>query len=166
MDVPVWQQLWNKGVDIAASVIASTISAAIIAFIATATWRWKRSRDLKFEEDKQRQQNRVVRDLAEETRRVEAAALHEKLKADTAEFIASMARAHTSQEIASEWERYVSRLQSNDLMKYAGNRKIVNEVIPYNLRGLSDANVAVFANNLRDLMTKTELMSPERSLSA
>jgi type VI protein secretion system component VasK len=69
-DVPFWLKVRSRGIDIAASVIASTISAAIIAIIATFTWRWKRNRDLRFEEDKQRQQQRLAEEFAEtESRR-------------------------------------------------------------------------------------------------
>jgi hypothetical protein len=35
-------KLWEKGVDIIASIVASTVSAFIIAGIATLTWRYKR----------------------------------------------------------------------------------------------------------------------------
>jgi hypothetical protein len=59
----VFEKLWNKGVDIAASVIASTRSAGIVALIATVAWRWKRIRDLQFEADKQRQQASISREL-------------------------------------------------------------------------------------------------------
>ena len=65
------QKLYNKGVDITAGVITSTISAGIIAIIATLAWRWKRKRDLRHEEDKQRQHDRISIEL--EAQRSEAA---------------------------------------------------------------------------------------------
>lgn len=36
-ELPFWLKLWNKGVDNAAGVVTSTLSAAIIALIATWT---------------------------------------------------------------------------------------------------------------------------------
>jgi hypothetical protein len=57
-DLTLLQKLWNKGTDITAGVITSTISAGIVAVIATIFWNWEKRRDLRFEADKQRQQHR------------------------------------------------------------------------------------------------------------
>ena len=75
--VMLLHKLWDKGVDIAAAVIASTLSAGIVATIATVTWRWNKRRDLKHEEEKQRQQQRIAAEHDEEQQRKAA---HERLK--------------------------------------------------------------------------------------
>lgn len=62
------QQLWNKGIDITASVLAATLSAGIVAGIGTLAWRWNKRRDLKHEEEKQRQQHRVAEELERASR--------------------------------------------------------------------------------------------------
>jgi hypothetical protein len=56
-------QLWNKGVDIAATVLGTTISAGIVAGIGTLAWRWNKKRDLMHEAAKQRQQHKIAQEL-------------------------------------------------------------------------------------------------------
>jgi hypothetical protein len=58
-----FDKLWNKGIDIWAGIITSTVSAAIIAVIATAAWRFKLWLDLKNDEAKQRQHHRINQEL-------------------------------------------------------------------------------------------------------
>lgn len=55
-------------------------SAAIIAVIATLTWRWKRKRDLKLEEDKQHQQWRIAEEFEKKKRTEDVAALKRELE--------------------------------------------------------------------------------------
>lgn len=66
---PFLQKLWDKGIDISASVITSVI----ITLIALAAWRVKLRLDLKAEEAKQRQQHRISEELAAPVQAREAA---------------------------------------------------------------------------------------------
>jgi hypothetical protein len=84
------QKLWNKGVDIAASVVASTITAAIIAGIATLTWRYKRKRDLELEDAKQRQHDRVALELEHEKRKRDYRERIKRLAKERDDFVAAL----------------------------------------------------------------------------
>src|ERR1035437_5995309 len=105
-DPSFWQKFCSKGVDIAASVAASTISAIIIAGIATLTWKLKRRRDLRLEEDKQRQHNRIALELEREKRVADRRALVKRLARERDDWVAVIAGATGSNRLQDGWERY------------------------------------------------------------
>lgn len=58
-DVPWWVKLWWHGVDIAASVIATTISATVVWLFADRFVKRKHARQLEFEKQKFIQDNEL-----------------------------------------------------------------------------------------------------------
>ena len=128
-DLPFWQKLWNKGVDIAAGVATSTISAAIIALIATWTWRWKRKRDLKHEADKQRQQYAIAEELAENRRARENRDRQLQLERELQSLAAKFTDAGTSgnaELLQGAWDTWLSWLHKNQLEYMPANRRIID----------------------------------------
>jgi hypothetical protein len=121
------QKLWDKGVDIAASVVASTISAAVIAAIATVTWRYKRKRDLQLEEDKQRQHARIESELALESQERQNREHLKHLKTELADFVAAMKGAASQAQLNELWRRYNVWLLNNGVNLREGNQRILSD---------------------------------------
>jgi len=121
------QKLWNKGVDIAASVVASTITAAIIAGIATLTWRYKRKRDLELEDAKQRQHDRVALELEHEKRKRDYRERIKRLAKERDDFVAALESSANPVRIQELWDDYLRWLYSNKLQSLLGNQVILNE---------------------------------------
>jgi hypothetical protein len=119
-------KLWNKGVDIAASIVASTISALIIALIATLTWKFKRGRDLRLEADKQRQQSRIAQELEREKRRADHRDFVRRLAAERDSFASAISAATDLGRLQEEWVRYLRWLTENRLNNIPHNQKILN----------------------------------------
>ena len=155
-DVPFWQKLWNRGVDVAASVIASSITAAIIAIIATFTWRWKRNRDLHFEEDKQRQHQRLADEFAKQERQRVAGEQHDALSQQRENLAAAMLEAEADSILIKEvWWNYVLWVKSILLNYLAGNKNIPNEHI--NIKTMTHGDHTQLRRELADLILRTEL---------
>ncbi|MGA3027618.1 MAG: hypothetical protein ABSF98_22890 [Bryobacteraceae bacterium] len=154
-DAPFWLKVWNRGVDIAASVVGSTISAAIIAVIATFTWRWKRNRDLRFEEDKQRQQQRLEAEFAKnEKLRAASQERHNRLTQERDYFVFALHGADPPSRINEIWAAYWEWMERNELNNLPANRKIPREP------PISDTFCADFEpikRQLADLIRATEL---------
>jgi chromatin segregation and condensation protein Rec8/ScpA/Scc1 (kleisin family) len=125
-ELPWWVKLWYKGVDIAASILANSVSAAIIAVIATLTWRWKIRRDLSFEEDKQRQQDRVTRELERQKRRDEHRERVKTLSEDRDRFVSAILSVPSVDRLQTEWDRYLKWLTLNGLVNLPANQSILN----------------------------------------
>ena len=146
-----WLKLWNKGIDISASIIASTVSAAIIALIATLTWRWKRQRDLRFEEDKQRQQQRLKEEFEENERSRAAKATHDRLAHSREEYALAMGYDDRRRAIET-WEAYRQWMQAEGLDLLPANSKI-----PADPFISQPPDLAQFFQELADLIRSTEL---------
>jgi len=124
-DLPFWQKLWNKGVDIAASVVSTTTSAAIIALIATWTWRWKRKRDLRHEADKQRQQHAIGKELLAKENRDREAQLKLELDPLVAKF-SEAANTGNADLLQGAWDTWLGWLHQNQLEYIPANRRILD----------------------------------------
>ena len=120
------EKLWNKGVDIAASVVASTISALIIAVIATSTWKFKRRRDLQLEEGKQRQQHRIAEEIKIEDQKKERREYIQRRARERDGCVAAFAGATDVGRLQAEWDQYLKWLTLNGIVHLPGNQAIVN----------------------------------------
>jgi hypothetical protein len=100
---PVLLKLWDKGVDIAAGVITSTLSAGVIAVIATITWSWKRNRDLRFEAEKQRQAYSIAKEFDNQTKLIDDLQLGHKHKTELGHLIAAIEVAFNSEDREQLW---------------------------------------------------------------
>jgi hypothetical protein len=151
-DLTPLQKLYNKGVDITAGVITSTISAGIIAFIATLAWRWKRKRDLRHEEDKQRQHDRIANQIESEKRKQAAHEEREQMKAAIEMLASRVETAQTAAYVAEYWENYLKFLIVNRL-----------DLLPGNLRTISER--AAWGHALRSMTTQQQV-APEMAQEA
>lgn len=122
---------------------------------AILTWRWKRQRDLKFEEDKQRPQNRIDEEFAEKRLRDEKAAYRQRLELEKADLVSSMAQPvinsrlpETGKGSRNGW----ARMSLEDCPEPQDCERLFLTTCE-----ASDANVPVFAQNLSNLMSGTKL---------
>ena len=160
-DLPFWLKLWNKGVDIAAGVVTSTLSAAIVALIATWTWHWKRNRDLKFEADKQRQQHAIAEELAHTKRADEESArqsiLRQELEALLRDFESAGSPGNPDR-VQDAWDTWGNWLKKHQLEYLPDNRKIFNKWAVYNFRQANSQQTASqFASQLIGDIKETQL---------
>jgi hypothetical protein len=125
------QKLWNKGVDITAGVITSTISAGIVAVIATIFWNWKKTRDLRFEADKQRQSLSIAEEI-EAAKRREAARQNRQRLAKEMEILATQAETASPEVLIDCWERYARWVDTSPL-----------NILPRNLTTLNSLGVRI-----------------------
>jgi hypothetical protein len=162
--LPFLQKLWDKGIDIGAAVIASTISAGIVAGIATAAWRWNKRRDLRHEDAKQRQQHRIAEELAEQTRRTEDRARHQRLSAQRATFADAMAKPIRQVEAAELWDQYLTWCRTDQLDLLPRNLSVLNgySQMSSGLRGMDDLNFASAKAQLVKVIRETDLPEPLR----
>jgi hypothetical protein len=144
-DLPFWLKLWNKGIDIAAGVLTSTLSAGIVALIATWFWRWKRSRDLKFEADKQHQQHAIAEDLAHKKHTVEELARRSLLSQELEALLETFTNAGSPgnpDRVQDAWDVWTAWLKKNQLEYLPDNRKILNKWEVHNFRQVSQQNAS------------------------
>jgi len=157
--LPFLQKIWDKGVDIGAAVIASTISAGIVAGIATATWRWNKRRDLKHEEAKQRQQHGIAAEFANQERQQEAQERLAGLIEERKNLATAAQRAGNHEELAELWERYVAWMESRHLQNLLRNATTLARN-PLWSRGLRAATARDLDHNKRtmeQIIRETEL---------
>jgi hypothetical protein len=165
-DLPFWHKIWNRGVDIAAGVTTNTISAGIVALIATWTWRWKRGRDLKYEEDKQRQQHAIAEELAEKRRLKENLSRVSRLQRELEALVEKFANAGSpgnAEQLQKAWDTWAAWLEKNELNYLPANRKILNRWALYsdNFRYAgSQQNASQWAGELITELRGTQL-SPD-----
>jgi hypothetical protein len=154
-------KLWDKGVDITASVVASTISASIIALIATWTWGFKRKRDLRLEADKQLQHHRIEQELetheanelalrARDARERELTALVKSFEAASGE--GSAVRLHEA------WDMWLKWLYSHNLEYRPKNQEIIRAWGSVDFRNANSNRTATqFANGVISAVQKTDI---------
>src|SRR5579884_358573 len=119
-----FHKLWDKGVDIGAGVVISSVSGLILAAIATLTWRWKRRRDIKLEEDKQRQQHRIAQEFAQQEQRERGIQLKRERDALIQKVLDTQGNA---QQLQKAWDAWETWLRKNGLEYLPGNRKILDK---------------------------------------
>lgn len=121
------QKLWDKGVDIAAAVIATTISAGIAALVATLTWRWNRHRDLKFEEEKLRLQQRVGEQKDIKDRKREGQERYERLERQRVVLAGEALNTKNSDEQADILDRWFEWMKDNNLERLPLNLHMMHD---------------------------------------
>jgi hypothetical protein len=162
-DLTFGEKLWNKGVDIAASILASTISALIIAGIATLTWRFKRKRDLKLEADKQLQHEEIALKLERERRRTDQRDRVKRLARERDEFAAAVAGAPIGRILDQGVRGYYEWMNNEGLTNLPGNQRILAALanLDVNLRFVDALNLPGFAKSLGEQVKLTELPSAD-----
>jgi hypothetical protein len=158
-DLSPLEKLWNKGVDIAATTVASTLSAVLVATIALVGWKWKLRLELKKEEASQRQKERINDELAHErttaARRDQADRLQAQLAALATE--AMNIREGIDVEILSH--RYVDWLEETKLTMWKQNLARFNRWrdVPY--MNLEESDFPLLAADIR----ATEIPAPDET---
>jgi hypothetical protein len=161
-----WHKLWDKGVDIGAGIVINTISAGIIALIATLAWRWKRKRDLKHEEDKQRQQHRIAEEFAREQHSKANVERRLGLERELESLVAKIANAGSvgnGEHLQIAWNGWRAWLTKNELQYLPRNQEILDSWINYSDKfsaASSNRNVSLWAERLASQLRKTQL-SPD-----
>ncbi len=115
--LPFLQKIWDKGVDITASVIASVI----IAGLALLVWKLKLRLDLQAEAQKQRQQHRLQQELAEELQRSAAWARYLVLNEQRDAHAASVQACTKTTELLAAVGRYEEWLRAENLQNFPQN---------------------------------------------
>jgi hypothetical protein len=161
-DLSFWEKLWNKGVDVAASIVASTISAFIIAVIATLTWGFKRRRDLELEEDKLRQKNRLELEFAKQKQTEDDSNRLRQLEKVRDDFASAAASAPTPKGLQDVWDRYLRWLHDKGLLSLRKNQEIVDTWGPYQFHTATPVNVPGLGKSVSAAVNSTQL-SPEAS---
>lgn len=129
VELTFWQKLLNKDVDIVAGIATSTISASIIAGIATLTWSWKLRRDLRHEEAKQRQQHRIAQQLAEEDDTRKARNRESGLRLELECLVDKFREAGScgnARLLQDAWDDWLKWLLNRGLLYLPANQKIIN----------------------------------------
>jgi hypothetical protein len=124
-DLGFIDKLWNKGIDISAGIITSTVSAAIVAVIATAAWRVKLWLDLKNDEAKQRQQHRIKQELEAPEHKMAEVARVTRLQAELKPLVEHLKAAANGPDLQIAWDRYADWLRGNDLQYLPDNQKVM-----------------------------------------
>ena len=138
VDLSPWEKLWNKGVDITATSLASALSALLAAAIALLGWKLKLWLDLKKEKASQLQkaaiEDQISRDKTAESRR----RLIARLKAELAVF-ADEARSVSSETVAARGlgpvtsaaealsARYTKWLEGMQLLTWKRNLRLIHK---------------------------------------
>jgi hypothetical protein len=160
LDISLWEKLWNKGVDIAASVIASTITAGIVALIATLTWKRKRRLDLEFEMDKIRQ---VDKHNDENTEKGEDKRIS-RLKGELgplAEGVEIAGRSGDPKQCTAAWEAYTNWLATNKLEFIPHNRSLLNQWADISRETTDSSKALAWANQMASKVKQTQLTGDE-----
>ncbi|MGA2183593.1 MAG: hypothetical protein ABSH47_11235 [Bryobacteraceae bacterium] len=136
-DAPLWLKLWNRGLDITAAVIAIICAAIIVGIVGIATRKRK-----------QRQQQRLVDELAENERLRVAKQQHDRLTKQRDDYASAMAEADPL-EIGEVWNGYWNWLHSNDLDYLPANSRVPIEPPIDHLSEDPDQCVRRLANLIR-----------------
>lgn len=118
-------KLWNKGIDISAGIITSTVSSAVIAVIATAAWKIKLGLDLKNNEAIQRQQHRISQELEATVRRTVEVERVKRLQAELKPLVEHLRQAASGPELMIAWNKYADWLERNNLQDSPANQRVV-----------------------------------------
>lgn len=108
-------------------------------------WRWKRSRDLKFDADKQRQQHAIAEELARKKQAAEDAArqlaLGQELEAHLQRF-ASAGSPGNPDRVQDAFDGWVTWLDKNGLKYLPDNQKILDKWAIHNFRQANSQQTA------------------------
>jgi hypothetical protein len=162
-DLTPLEKLYNKGVDITAGVIISTISAGIVAVIAIIFWNWKKRRDLRFEADKLRLQHSFTEEAGAESRRQAARERRDRLGRERDIFAAQATQMTSGIQLAELVERYYRWLESSNIDHLPRNLKTLSENPHWaqGLRGATIPNIRLMGAEVDKLIRETELPEAE-----
>jgi hypothetical protein len=158
-DISFATKLWNRGVDIAASAIASTISGAILAIIAGVAYFIKLRLDLKHDASKQHQAIQIANEETQKRKRAEYDANIVVLKRDQHNMAAAMGSAPNQQRMQELWNDYRDWLKRNGLAHLPGAINVLAQHSQYSdkLINLTDANLLEFRKQLSAAIMRTDL---------
>jgi hypothetical protein len=127
-DPSLLQKIWDKGVDITASVISSTLSALIAAVLALIGWRIKLWLDLRANEAKLRQEQELKREFERETLKRTFRERHNRLARERDQFVETIRAQPDSFHVSRTLGRYRDWAVRNELVELPGNQAILNEL--------------------------------------
>jgi hypothetical protein len=135
-------------------VIISTISAGIVAVIATIFWSWKKRRDLRFEAERQRQQHRIAEEFEQAKRQQELQERRDRLSRERDGFAEGATGATRCQELAQLWENFLAWMEMNDLQHLPKNQTmfVTRRDWNINLRKSEPVHLQLLANEMVGLI--------------
>ena len=149
-------KLWDKGVDIAAALIVSGVTA----LIALASWKVKLWLDLKADEAKHRRQH--ARDLEFERERSQRDAFErdQRLQKERETLADEASAVMLKSQLQSVMARYTSWLETNDLEHLSTNAQKLSQVAAWSSLPQSPAQIPGLKTQLEDMIRKTALPKP------
>ena len=153
---PFLQKLWDKGVDIAAGLIVSGITAVI----ALASWKVKLWLDLKADEAKHRRQHARDLEFERERSRKDALERDERLQKELLILADEAGKVMLKSQLQSMMTRYSSWLTTNHLEHLSANAQNLSEIASWASLTQSAAQVPGLKTQLEQMIRKTELPEP------
>lgn len=150
---PFLQKIWDKGLDITASVITSVI----IAVLALLVWKLKLRLDLKAEEQKQRQQHRLQQEFSEEPQRKAAWQRYLVLSEQRDAHAASVQACTKTTELLAAVDRYEGWLQTENLQNFPKNIDFMHAIAGERENMRRSDHTRRLVDGLSDRIRKTEL---------
>jgi hypothetical protein len=127
VDLSPWDKLWNKGVDIIATSLASALSALLAAAIALMGWKLKLWLDLKKEKASQLQktaiEDQIARDNTAESRR----RLIAQFKTRVTVFAEETRNVRSESAAAELSTRYTKWLEDRQLATWKRNLRLIHK---------------------------------------
>lgn len=151
--LPFLQKIWDKGVDITASVV-------IIAGLALLVWKLKLHLDLEAEKHKQRQQQRLQQEHTEELQKRAARARYLALIEQRDAHAASVQACTNSTELLAAVGRYEEWLQAENLQNFPKNIDFMKAIAGERENMKRSAHTQRLADGLSDRIRKTEIPPP------
>jgi|GEM_PF-7083926 len=151
--LPFLQKIWDKGIDITASVVTSVI----IAGLALLVWKLKLRLDLEAEKQKQRQQHRLQQELAEELQRKAARARYLVLTEQRDAHAASVQACTKTTELLAAVGRYEGWLQVESLQNFPKNIDFMKAIDGERENMKRSAHTERLAGSFSDRIRRTEL---------
>ena len=148
---PFLQKLWDRGIDITASVITSLIVAAI----ALLGWEFKLWLDLRADEAKLRQQHRIEEERAARKSRQDERDRHFRLKSERCSHANAVAAATKAYELQSAWGGYKTWMTTNELLSIPGNPELLRQASQHEVILERTVHTPTAAKALCDIINKT-----------
>jgi hypothetical protein len=167
-DPGAWTKFWWKGVDIAADVTKSLVTALIIAVTAYLTWEKKKRREHKLELEHEEKKRRLAEHLDAEFKSAETQAARRRRIA----LLAAELKTHASDMRSVEGvyraqdlrDRFLIWLENTKLMHWQSNGEIARKwrtcmFSESAMEGLDDKSVSKFARDIEKIILPSETSS-------
>ncbi len=154
---PFIQKLWDKGIDISASLIVTGVTA----LIALASWKIKLWLDLMADDAKDRRKNKRDQEFARERQKEQFRDRDARLLRERATLADEAAKVVLKIEFLSVTDRYTEWLKSNQLEHLPANAQHATQIAAWRNLALSPAQLPGLSIQLAELIAKTELPPKE-----